>query len=207
MIDLVGTELAFIAQVSRSADRKMKKLLLPLFAIAALYALPSQALILTPADMIPQNLGPANCEPDCIEDYFDVSDLDHLYTANVQEVGTSEEGFYAGSYQTTFSNTAFDPADALIEYVGGAIIGCPVCYLAVKDGAQDPSYYFYDLAAWNGVEDLDLRGFWPQQGAISHVSIWGVNRSVPEPATLGLLGAGLLLVGLSGKRRSKNRNA
>src|SRR5687767_4499828 len=40
-----------------------------------------------------------------------------------------EEGDFAPSYKTTFSNSANDPSDALIEYVGGAIINANPVYL------------------------------------------------------------------------------
>jgi hypothetical protein len=94
---------------------------------------------------------------------------------------------------TTFSNTATDPANALIDYISGPSITCPECYLAIKDGNQTPSYYFFDLASWNGTDDIELQGFWPNQGAISHVSIWGKpSTSVPEPGIVLLLGIGLL---------------
>jgi hypothetical protein len=55
------------------------------------------------------------------------------------------------------------------------------------------------------MEDLVLTGFWPQNGAISHVALYGTATSVPEPATLSLLGAGLIGVFLGRRRRSRVR--
>lgn len=58
---------------------------------------------------------------------------------------------------------------------------------------------------WNGTDDLLLRGFWPNQGAISHVSLYGTEGSsdniTPEPALLGLFGTALALVGARLRRR------
>lgn len=145
-------------------------------------------------------MGPSNCEPGCVYQTFGLPNngsLSLLYKADVGNANapaTIESGAFASSYATTFLNSALDPSGALISYVSGSSIACPSCYLAIKDGNQTPAYYFYNLASWNGTEALSLADFWPRQGAISHVSIWGVSKptDVPEPATLALLGLGLL---------------
>lgn len=122
--------------------------------------------------------------------------------------GNVESGSFADDYATLFSNSANDPADALITWVGPDFFACPTCILIVKDGNQTPAQYLFDLGAWDGQESIQMTGFWPEQGAISHVEIWSGSTSstsssstsgqtstggqIPEPGVLALLGAGLL---------------
>ena len=145
--------------------------------------------------------GPSNCEPGCVETVFGVTNLNLLYK---RDVGAADVGLFASSYTTTFLNTPGDPSGATISHVPStSAIVCGGCYLAIKDGDHSPGYYFYNLSAWNGTETITLSNFWPQQGAISHISIWGKSgTSVPEPATLGLLGLGLVATGLARRRKS-----
>jgi len=108
-----------------------------------------------------------------------------------QDVGGPESGPFAPYYETSFFNSPSDPTDATITFVGEpsqAMTGAE--YLLVKDGSQDPSWYLFGLSLWNGIDDIVLTDFWPGQGAISHVSIYG-GASVPEPATLFLLGTAM----------------
>jgi hypothetical protein len=132
------------------------------------------------------------------------------YKANVEG---GDEGPFAGFYTTTFDNEPDDPADALITWDGGSFIGpCPTCLLIVKDGDQTPAQYLFDLGNWDGQESIQLTGFWPNQGAISHIAIWsGTNGdngggdpggSIPEPASLFLMGAGLIGFALARRRKS-----
>jgi hypothetical protein len=117
-----------------------------------------------------------------------------LQTIYRQNVGGAEEGTLSGSYTTVFSETPSDPSAAAITYDGGDIVG-PNAYLLVKDGNQIPAWYFYDLTAfgWNGTETILLSGFWPNAGAISHVSLYGGQSQVPDGgSTLILLGSAFL---------------
>lgn len=125
--------------------------------------------------------------------------VDLLYKDNV---GGVEEGLakFMASYDTTFSNTATDPADALISYVGGSVM-TDASWLIVKDGSESPSWYLFDISSWDGIEDIQLSNFWPAQGAISHISIFGTDTtSVSEPGTLALLAFGLLGIGFASRR-------
>jgi hypothetical protein len=113
-----------------------------------------------------------------------------LYT---HQVGGSEAGAFAGAYLTESQNTSSDSQDATITYVGGDVLG-GATHLLVKVGHHSPAWYLYELS-WNGTETITLDHFWPNQGAISHVSIYGIAGSatrLPQPGTMGLLGAGLL---------------
>lgn len=124
--------------------------------------------------------------------------LDLLYK---QDVGAgSDTGSFASSYSTVFDNTPTDPKDATISNVSGPFISGTPIYLYVKDGNAMPAYYIFDISAWNGNDTIYLEDFWPNRGAISHVAIYG-TAAVPEPATLILLGLGLL--GIAGIRRKK----
>jgi PEP-CTERM motif-containing protein len=171
--------------------------------LLSVWAFQAQALLLMPSTsgvIAGTAYGPDNCEPGCVEKVFDTEKLTLLYKADVGEV-VLEEGAFAPYYQTAFLNTAFDPSGAVITNLLGAWITCGECYLAIKDGMHSPGYYFFDLSGWNGTETLTLANFWPNQGAISHVSIWGDHTSVPEPGTLSLLGAGLLLAAFGSRRK------
>ena len=174
------------------------KTLLSILAGAGLLLLASgaQAYLLTPGTCVVDGtcwVTDDNSQPDAndIELLTGASvDLTMFYKSNV---GGVDEGPYAGSYATSYSNSETDPMDALIEYIGGATISCPTCYLSVKDGNHSPALYVFNISDWNGMESIDLQDFWPGRGAISNVAIWGSTR-VPEPATLALFGIAVLVV-------------
>ncbi|MBW6493840.1 MAG: PEP-CTERM sorting domain-containing protein [Burkholderiaceae bacterium] len=137
-----------------------------------------------------------NCNAACVHDLTG----DTVVELYKQNVGGSEEFGAADWYTTTF-DPLNDPVSATIVWDGPGYIDCPICWLLVKDGNEDPNKYLFDLSEWDGMETIQLNDFWPGNGAISHVSIFGDVTNVPTPATLALLGLGAL--GLAFSRRRK----
>lgn len=148
-----------------------------------------------------------------------IGTLEKLYKQNV---GGSEEGPYASSYETNFFNTPTDPENATITYISGPYISGSPLYLLVKDGEGrviNPWWYVFDLLdlrnvnvggsvvanySWNGTDTIELIGFWTGTGpagagAISHVSIYGSDHQVPEPGILILLGIGMTAAGVASR--------
>jgi hypothetical protein len=136
-----------------------------------------------------------------------------VYKQNVGEEPV-DTGSFAGSYTTTFANTPDDPADATIAYNGAPALAieCSAtekCFLGVKDGNADPTYYIFDISDWDGTSSIVMTGFWADsKGAISHVSIFssgdGIidDDDIPEPASLALVGIALLAAGAVRRRRT-----
>lgn len=138
-------------------------------------------------------------------------------------VGGPEEQQFASSYDTVFTNTPSDPADATITYVGGPILSSTHLYLVVKDGNATPPGYIINLnqldldgngsfeTAWNGTDTLQLTGFWPDQGAISHVEIvrgaltQQQTPPLPEPTSLAIWALGMVAAGFGARRMRKRK--
>lgn len=172
----------------------------------------ADALTITPSTT-PVWTSNVNSEPDVDDIYGYVNNTtsdapDDWKIWYKAEVGTTvkEEGDFASSYATEFFNTPTDPKDATISWNGPNVISTTPLYLVVKDGKQTPAVYIFDLIAlgWDGKAQLILNDFWPINGAISNVYIAGGSTpSVPEPATMLLLGTGLLGLGIISRRKVK----
>jgi hypothetical protein len=182
----------------------MKKAIM--FGVAALLALGlnASALLIVPGDAEASGAETGNEEvlaavaawlalnTDC--------DVEGVYKSNV---GTGEEaGYpYVDDYETSFSNSATDPEDALIEWDGPDYINSDCIYLVVKDGNANPGWYLFDLGGWNGQDDVQLDGFWPSRGSISHIEILaGPKNEVPDAGSAAMM-LGTALLTLGGIRR------
>lgn len=126
--------------------------------------------------------------------------------------GSSDAGSLSGSYSTIFNG---DESGGTITYGSGNIVSS-TAYMLVKDGNHNPMWYFYNLSAlgWNGTDSLVLSGFWPQQGSISHVTLYGTSKTPPTSTTPGVPDGGTTLallggslVGLGSLRRLMARKA
>ncbi|HEU5125783.1 MAG TPA: hypothetical protein VFW05_17160 [Verrucomicrobiae bacterium] len=148
-------------------------------------------------------------------DTSDLSDLQissllgigNLTTLYRQDLRGDDTGAFAGSYATLFSNTPSEPQDADVTFGSEpSITGFADLWLYVKDGNSDPAFYLINLNAqgWNGIDPLQLRTFWPNDGSITQVRILGNSSAVPDGGvTFALLAAGLS--GLGVVRRFVNR--
>ena len=118
----------------------------------------------------------------------------------------AEEGLYRNSYSMSWNLSGLQPESFAVRYDGGYRF-IPT-FLLVKDGNASPNWYLYNVMNWNWT--IYGQGFFPNQGGISHVSVWGIRQceypreDVPDGGAtavlLGLSCAGLAMV----KRRTRS---
>lgn len=138
-----------------------------------LLAVPVKAAPLCVTPDTPSVLSGEDRSQAAIDAVLDPLGLSLLYRANVPNV---EEGLLAADLETKFDSD--DPS----AFVTAGEFGGST-HLLVKGGApRGITWWLFELPA--DATEICGAEFFAQQGAISHVSLYG---SVPEPATLGLL--------------------
>ena len=118
--------------------------------------------------------------------------VDEIYKANPG--AGLDEGTAASWYTSSISDSG-----GTITWNGGNYIGGSPIYFLVKDGNHNPAWYLYDISNWGGKDTITFSNFWPAQGGISHVAIFG-GFGVPDGGSVVML-LGAALMGLAGLRR------
>ena len=145
---------------------------------------------------------------------FGFSSTGTLALAYKQDVGGGELGnaqeYYISSFDAPLNSGDGTSAGSITWNGPLNAIVCPSCYLVVKDGNNSPKQFVFDISGWNGMETINLSGFWANtNGSISHVAIFnnqapgggGSVAAIPEPETYAMLLAGLGLVGFAARRK------
>ena len=140
-----------------------------------------------------------------LKDGWDIElDLQHDFLYKHDHDDNKEYGDLKESFFTSYTNDDEGEADGgtIGRSDGLDLSGYRFDYLFVKGGGGEYSWYLFDISDWDTVEDLVLTNFWPTQGSISHVALYG--QPVPLPASVFLLGAGCAaLAGARVKRRGR----
>ena len=123
--------------------------------------------------------------------------MDFVFNNSISGFGTQIQADFYGAFSGIIS--AFDPSNTLLG---------SFTFNGFSDGSSDNSAIFVGVLSNSGIGRIELgvtdASFDPQDFAINHIRLDGtgvVGPVVPEPATLTLLGTGIM--GLMGFGRRK----
>ena len=181
----------------------MKKYLLPISVVACcLFSVVPMVM----ADIINPTLGTGTTDDD---DFFT-----GLYGSTITLISKQpdNEGVFPGELQVVPLDFTSSPSANISWDLTGD--GYVAKYVAVKDGSTvgpgGEHWLYYTVTEAQGIigaGQVTTQEFQDTAGEISHISLYGVEgggTKVPEPATLLLLGSGL--VGFIGLRRKIKHN-
>jgi hypothetical protein len=121
--------------------------------------------------------------------------------SNNQPTGAQEFSTNYPSVDGTEFDISYDGGDNSLAFTYTAGPGDPELHYFTVKQSNDFVLFFDASPITSGSLDLDL--YFPNNPGWSHITFFNSNGSVPEPGTLGLLGAALL--GLALVRRARRK--